>query len=236
MRLVDCFTEVFLYVRYLAQRQSSGSSTADTPASLSFETVRKDINGLFEKSEQVVQQAGFNRSDLNNACFAVCAWVDESILCSGWNGRNQWLKDPLQRHMFNTANAGEEFIERMKNLGPDQNAVREVFHTCLVMNFSGPFYGEHGERKLDELKRHNARLLWGQDFKPADFMEAGFPAAYPKDKQDSTEKQSWNKRSWSSVGIMIGAPFVLILLFLFYSAVLDGTVEEFFDSAQQDSE
>jgi type VI secretion system protein ImpK len=83
---------------------------------------------LIAQSEACLETGNFTQEDFNLARFAVFAWVDEAILSSAWEGRKQWQREQLQRHYFQTADAGELFFERLNTIGPHQRDVREVYY------------------------------------------------------------------------------------------------------------
>ncbi len=152
-----------------------------------YEQVREDVRKLITRMD--------DRSDLfdipevlyNDARFAVFAWADEAVLVSKWSGVREWLKHPLQREFYGTANAGEEFFERLdklfnRNNGPvDQSLfadmekdgepvngnglseVLEVYALCLSLGFTGKYFSESGEVRLEELRRECVARIPGGD-------------------------------------------------------------------------
>ena len=172
MRMVDCFIEIFAYVTYLTKPRDN---LGDPP----FAKVRQEIDKMLGRAEEMKIDRNYSDDDIDHAIFALCAWVDEKILSSTWEGRTQWLKEPLQRRLYKTANAGEEFVSRLGSLGPQQREVREVFTYCLSLGFAGPFLGSDGESRLAELRAKNSKQLLG-DMDEAKFLgKALFPHAYP---------------------------------------------------------
>ncbi len=185
------------------------------------------------RTSSAAGEDGVSATDYENAKFAVCAWVDEAILTSSWEGRMEWLKQPLQRRFFNTTNAGEEFVERLRKLGPEKKSVREIYSLCLAMGFTGPFY-QDDTAALEELKQHNYQHLWGG--KPGDQELMGkslFPAAYPTSmplKKGSQKKWKW--QPLVSLGLIFGTPLLVLILYWIYSGILDGMVQGILESAQ----
>jgi type IV/VI secretion system ImpK/VasF family protein len=97
------------------------------------------------------------QDELDEARFALVAWIDEMILRSNWAGRDEWLRDLLQIQMFRTNRAGEEFYEHLERLRPDQNHARSVYYQCLVFGFEGRYSGSPGDRA--ELMRQQLDML-----------------------------------------------------------------------------
>lgn len=96
----------------------------DTPelADVPHDTVRADVNRLLDQAEAAC--ADVPAEGRREALFAVCAFVDEALLISTWNGRGVWARQTLQRTRLGTVNAGVEFYEHVRALictldGPD---------------------------------------------------------------------------------------------------------------------
>ena len=86
-------------------------------------------------------------TDLEEARFALVAWADEMVLKSGWPGRVEWQREPLQLQLFRTNRAGNEFYDHLGSLRPDQVAAREVYFLCLLLGFEGQYMGHEGDRR-----------------------------------------------------------------------------------------
>ena len=89
MRLSDCFMEIIAYITFVTR------SSENVP--IPYEQVRSNMQRLIAKSEANLESGQFTQEDFNLARFAVFAWVDESILSSSWEGRQQWQREQLQR-------------------------------------------------------------------------------------------------------------------------------------------
>lgn len=85
--------------------------------------------------------------------YAFCALLDEIILNSDFEIRDEWERNPLQLRLFGEHLAGEHFFDRLENLRlePLKNIeTLEVFYTCLILGFQGKYLLE-GEDKLGYL-------------------------------------------------------------------------------------
>ena len=171
MRLVDCFLEILGYALYLTRKPG------DPPPEI--DTVKQDLARLLDQSALRAKAGGFSDSDCDQARFGVCAFVDEVILCSTWEQRDQWRTESLQRRIYRTTNAGQEFYERLAALEPGRNNVREVYCLCLAMGFVGAYYDPDQQEALEEIKRANLALFWESDEEGL-LGEALFPGAYPE--------------------------------------------------------
>lgn len=107
MRLADCFIEAVTYVLDVARKPQSFPQ---------FDVVRAKVEDLLNASGRMAKTLGVAASEFQDARFAVCAWMDEMILGSQWEGKASWLHQPLQRTVYNTVNAGDEYFERLEKL------------------------------------------------------------------------------------------------------------------------
>jgi type VI secretion system protein ImpK len=218
MRLTDCFVDLIAYVAYFLK-----TAPAKQPP---LEQVKADIHRLMSETEQRFRQGGLSQEDYDLARFAVCAWVDEAVLSSAWNEKNRWQGEQLQRHYYQTADAGEMFFDRLNALGPHQRDVREVYYLCLAMGFMGRYCNEGDAYLLDQLKTSNLKLLSGSSVGvPTLERTELFPEAYPAGVGEPGRARK--KFSLSAFNLLcLAAPVVLFLaLFVIYRFVL-GNVGE----------
>lgn len=215
MRLSDYFMAIMAYTAFVARSQSG--------ASMPYDQVRANMQRLIAQSEGLLDQGRFTQEDFNAARFAVFAWVDETILSSTWEGRQQWMREQLQRQYYQTAESGELFFERLNTLGPHQRDVREVYYLCLSLGFSGQYCNEGDDFLLEQLKTSNLKLLTGSSMGiPSLDKEELFPEAYPQEQAQPVTAKSKRGGQWSPFTFMCaGAPIVLyFLLFVIYKFIL----------------
>jgi type IV/VI secretion system ImpK/VasF family protein len=149
------FANLFTYVLLFDQTHLQGEFQP------SHEQVRQDIAALFQQEKATAKRQGMLDKDFQDAGFAVVAWADETILKhTTWKYHHEWNTYPLQLEYYQTRNAGEEFFERLEQLGAAQQAVREVYYLCLALNFSGQYFlGLEDELKLTQMRHEQARHL-----------------------------------------------------------------------------
>jgi len=119
--------------------------------------VYQELRQQLEAARAAALQAGKRNQDVDEAAFAVVAWLDE-IMAPYPN----WLAGitPLQKTLFNTYNAGNEFFTHLNQLTPQQDEVREVYYLVLCLGFIGQYYYESGEGgELGRLKDLHSRQL-----------------------------------------------------------------------------
>jgi type VI secretion system protein ImpK len=128
------------------------------------------LESLQDKVDQILEEAdrrgtvfGYSRETLIEARYAVVAFLDEMILQSGWDQKNQWASHLLQYKYFQTQVAGNEFFDHLTSLRralPVNTDLLEVFHACLVLGFEGKYKLE-GREKLKDLKHDLFREIQG---------------------------------------------------------------------------
>jgi type VI secretion system protein ImpK len=119
----------------------------------------EDFLGQFDKQ---ARNLGKPQQAIADAKYAFCALMDEIVLSSAFNIREDWERAPLQLRLFGEHLAGERFFDKLEALrvDPGQNVeVLEVFHTCLLLGFQGKYLLE-GPEKLSYLaSRLNQELV-----------------------------------------------------------------------------
>ncbi len=119
--------------------------------------LRSHLLGLLDGFAKHPDAHGLPPDEVEEARFALVAWIDEMLLRSDWSGREEWLREPLQLQLFRTNRAGDEFYEHLARLQPHQNQAREVYFLCLVHGFEGQYAGQAAER--GELIRQQFEFL-----------------------------------------------------------------------------
>lgn len=125
----------------------------------SAETLRADVRKLFTELDRGAQVAGKDAAAVQTARYALAAFIDEIVLSSPWNVRQEWAGRPLQMEYFNDFTAGEEFYKKLESLRGSNDPVRketlEVYGLCLGLGFRGKYAGMSG---LEEIKLLRARI------------------------------------------------------------------------------
>ena len=119
------------------------------------EELQQRIGTMFEVMARRFREDGLADDDLNNARYALCAFMDEQVLRSSWPGRQQWLAQPLQLVYFNENTAGEGFFARMEALErqPNRGNVLQIYYLCLALGFQGK-YAVHSREAFGALFDH----------------------------------------------------------------------------------
>ena len=214
MRLSDCFIETIAYVtlflRTVEVRQPG------------FDQVNNDLDGLILAAETCRVEARLPEEDFDLARFAVFAWIDEAILNSAWQEKTRWQGEQLQRRYYQTAEAGEEFFEKLNSLGGQRQQVREIYYLCLALGFTGRYCNPGDEILLEQLKSSILKQLTSAS-PDAVSLENGllFAEGYPDADSGRSLPVAGKKRFPVEIVAGIALPVLLFgVLFLVYRFVL----------------
>lgn len=208
--LSDSLMLLISYARLLAQNPSGDA----TEVALRLDT-------LIEAARDNAARAGTAKADVDDALFAVCAWIDEALLNSGWESADQWTLRLLQKRYFDTSHAGIEFFERIERLDRTRANVLEIYLLCLQFGFSGR-YGYGGDRQSLEEVRQRALDLLSSEAGATEGGEPLFPDAYAcADPSDETARAKARRRHIARTGMSFGLPLaILLMLYLIYHIVI----------------
>ncbi len=104
------------------------------------EDFREQVLAGFDVLERMTFERQIDTATVQEAKFALAAFVDESVMASEWPGRLDWMSRPLQLEFFGEHTAGERFFERLNKLrhGGEQNIdLLELYYVCLQLGFEG---------------------------------------------------------------------------------------------------
>ncbi len=111
------------------------------------------VDAFLSQFERHASNFGKPLRAIQDCNYAFCALLDEIILNSDFEIRDEWERNPLQLRLFGEHLAGEGFFERLENLRlePQKHIeTLEVFYSCLILGFQGKYLLE-GEDKLGYL-------------------------------------------------------------------------------------
>lgn len=220
MRLIDCFMELVTYTSYFIENLKTGQP--------SYEDVQKQYQQLFARADKKRRDCGFSDGEWESAFFAICAWIDESILCSDWSERERWALAQLQRAHFNTTNAGEEFFLRLERLDHDAKSIREVYAYCLALGFKGRYFLSEGQSRLEEIREANLDLIIG--IAKPEIPDKLFPGAYSISTKTGKGKKWLRLISPAKLPFIILPVIAFIALFFLYKYMLEKMIVSYFGS------
>ncbi len=130
------------------------------PAAQPFE-VRDWFGAQLDRMVARGRALGLQDADLEEACYALVAFIDERVLRSSWPGREDWMKQPLQllRHRENVA--GENFFRRLRALleAPRRLPAIQAYALCLALGFRGVYQRSSDAAALAKFQRAAFRRL-----------------------------------------------------------------------------
>jgi type VI secretion system protein ImpK len=221
MRLIDHFIELFAFVTAFLKKVEEQQPP--------FQQVQATVVRLLAKSETAVEAGRYSREEVDQARFALCAWVDEKVLNSPWREKHLWLREQLQRSYFGTTDAGEEFFQRLNALPIQEREVREVYYLCLCLGFTGLLCTTGDERQLEQLKIAALKSVSSTDgtlsLGPDDLLLHGLAG--------DSSAATVDKLGWFSLPLascVVGPVLLFAVLFLIFRFTLAGIGEGMLNS------
>lgn len=210
--MLDLSTGMFSLILSLRENSDLGNA----------EHLRQQIKNFLGGMEKVGIAAGFTRSDLEAAKFALVVFLDEVILNSKWSDLEIWRDNPLQLSLFGERGGGTRFfseLETLRSAGNQKREVLEVYHLCLTLGFKGQFRIS-GQDQLDALLT-DLRNQLGYD--PNDRRELKIsPHGKPRDRSVAAVRDTFP--FWRFAALGVGVLLLLFIIFFFTAGYQTGQV------------
>jgi type VI secretion system protein ImpK len=182
------------------------------------EAMRQKVDEQFRLLESKARQSDVPQEDVQQAKYAICAFIDEMILTSSWGLKDSWADKPLQLAYFNDFSAGEEFYTKVETLrAAKKTPVLEVYYLCLALGFRGKYVDLQGMEKKKVLMDSMLREMRGSA--PAAGTAGLSPSWQPPDALPGIVK---NFPAWF---VAAACGLVVILLFILLSTLLGSSAE-----------
>ncbi len=142
-RLSEIYATCFTLILQLRATDDFGDS----------EVLRHRVKDLLDDAEREALRTGVSPDNIQQAKFALVAFIDETIISSHWPQKDRWVSKPLQLELYDQYDAGEAFFTRLNELRqqPQANAeALEVYYLCMTLGFKGK-YQLHEQERLREL-------------------------------------------------------------------------------------
>jgi type VI secretion system protein ImpK len=176
-------------------------------------SLRHRVLELLESIVKRPEAQSVPAADLEEARFALVAWIDEMIQGTHWPGREDWAREPLQLQLFRTNKAGDEFYERLARLHPEQLDAREVYFLCLALGFQGQYAGHDADRETLVRREYEKLRVAGRTL-PVGSEPHLTPSAYDTDIELEGGR---GPRTWPWLllaAAAVGAVFAVLWLWL----------------------
>jgi type VI secretion system protein ImpK len=123
--------------------------------------LRPKIAAMLADFEKRAERYRFSSKIIQVSKFALAAFVDETVLSSNFNLKDEWEKNPLQLEYFGEQLAGDKFFEKLgamiKQVDVTADAV-EIYYVCMLLGFKGR-YGVYEKEKLLAIMQQTANAL-----------------------------------------------------------------------------
>jgi type VI secretion system protein ImpK len=182
--------------------------------------IREYLDGIYAQG----LKAGIPREDLEAVAFPLVAFIDETILNSGWDQRDRWAAHPLQLELFGERTAGTRFFEKLEDVrraGATKRDLLEVYHLCLTLGFQGKFRIT-GRDELDGIKASVRREL---DLRPDDRREVRL-SPHGKRPDNPTVGGGDSFPFWRIAGVAGGVVAVMYVVYLVWINQAAGSAEQ----------
>lgn len=153
--LVNLFLDGFIFVANTKKELQQGLQPT-------IGEMQEKLSDLFDKFEEKNKNESVDSSSLRysediyeTAKFAMAAFIDEMLFSSAWSFADDWMKVPLQKVLFNTVCAGQEFFDKLDEISGlgtrEERDLAELFSYCIALGFQGAYYED--QEKLNFLMR-----------------------------------------------------------------------------------
>ncbi len=121
-------------------RVQSGRQQVQDP-----ESFRTRMKQALREIASTAARKGYSAEDVQEANFAVVAFLDESILTADPSA-TEWAQKSLGEELFGQRSAGEMFFKHLETLRANRDSrglaeVLEVYYLCLLLGYEGKFAG-----------------------------------------------------------------------------------------------
>ena len=111
------------------------------------ESFRSRMKQALREIASTAARKGYSAEDVQEADFAVVAFLDETILSAQDGNSSQWAGKSLGEELYDQRSAGELFFKRLETLRANRDSqelaeVLEVYYLCLLLGYEGKFAGD----------------------------------------------------------------------------------------------
>jgi type IV/VI secretion system ImpK/VasF family protein len=190
-----------------------GVKIRETPNLGQADQLKRLLSSYIKDFERTCLSHGKPAESVEQAKYALAAFIDETVINSDNNCRETWIADPLATSFFNDSLAGENFFKRLEALLPDLKRnldVVEVFYFCLALGFQGR-YRLSGPEVLPNVVRNLLKRVESLKGAPA---KAVSPAAYVHPGVKGREASGRPLVIGSALFLVVSALLYVLLMFV----------------------
>jgi type VI secretion system protein ImpK len=155
------------------------------------ESFRARMKQALREIASSAARKGYSKEDVEEAKFAVVAFLDEMILTHDPSA-NEWAQKSLGEELFGQRSAGEVFFARLEAIRANRDSqglaeVLEVYYLCLLLGYEGKFAGAGAKAELQLLMtnlRERIERIYGlrSEFSPDGALpDEPMPVSAPPD-------------------------------------------------------
>jgi type VI secretion system protein ImpK len=181
--------------------------------------LRQRITDLLDRMVGSARAAGVAEADIAEARYALVAFIDEQILRSTWQGRSEWMNQPLQLLFYREFTAGENFFARMRallNQGGRETAL-EIYFLCLALGFGGAYGANANPGALASFSDAAVQQI-GRRLPSSSKIS---PNALPSDRAGAEKRGTG-----PLVGLLVGCAIVVVALLIGLQWSLHSTIRD----------
>lgn len=209
LTLMELCTPIFGYAAVLP-RETGGVQPG-------YQQFRQEVLNGLQKIESEAPQHGIEREDAARAVYALSLFMDEQVAESEWNGKMQWLNEPLSIVKLQDPEGGVTFFTYLDQFGERQKAVKEVYLVCLALGFRGKYAELDVTQQAAKIAEVRQKLLRSIHPTPLESRDVLFPEAYVEAaplEEESPAPPAW----WIAASLGTVAVVIIICVLLFWSA------------------
>ncbi len=141
VRKLDRLALLYEGILTVTGRVHTGRQKLENP-----EEFRVRMKQALDEVARTAARRGYGREAVQEATFAVVAFLDEAILTAPDASAADWVGKSLAEELFGERMAGELFFKRLDGLrahrdSQDLAEILEVYSLCLLLGYEGKFAG-----------------------------------------------------------------------------------------------
>ena len=188
--------------------------------------LRPKIASLLTDFENRAERYRFSSKITQVAKFALASFVDETMLSSNFNLKEEWEKNPLQLEYFGEHLAGNKFFEKLaamiKQVDVTADAV-EIYYVCMLLGFKGRYAVYEKDRLLSIMQETANALVRAGKIRPVELS----PHWLANDQPEPPKPRKMP--TWAKIGALGGLGFAFIIylvMFMVVTSFLKNAIEK----------
>jgi type VI secretion system protein ImpK len=178
--------------------------------------LRPQIVSMLEDFERRAERYRFSSKIIQVSKFALASFVDETVLSSNFNLKEEWEKNPLQLEYFGEHLAGNKFFEKLaamiKQVDVTADAV-EIYYVCMLLGFKGRYAVYEKDKLLSIMQETANALVKAGKIRPVELS----PHWLANDQPEPVKPRKMP--TWAKIGALGGLGFAFIIYLVMFLVV-----------------